>query len=648
MAHLVYSFAVFDTCLVRLHARPLDQLFALAALTLPPPSSREDRHEFVRMRLRAEDEARKGPGLEAAPLGMVYERFPRDNPWGLDPEALFATELEAALADARPVPEVLERVHAHVRRGERVVYVTDSVLPGASLRRLLESHGFAGEVYAAGELGKRKGTGSLYRHVLAAEHAEPGRMLHTGADQRLDGSVPKSMGIGVSPFTQARLTLHEEHLLSLHRACNTEYSRTVAAGRLARLRCGPREQPMDHLRDFAATVAAPVLTAFAAWAMAEAAGRGAKRLYFLAREGELPCRLARALRPFTGGPEPRYLMGSLAAWTAPLAAGVGRADLDWLAAEGQSRRPEDLLSRLSLTAEELLSASGRRMPALLSDKPLGEAGLDELWELLDAPESRRLLASKAARARELALGYLEAQGALDSGVLCVADMGWTLSTQRSLRMLLAERGVEVEGWYFGLSTGRLGRMEAGAHHAMFLERAGQAPQGSLESVLFKNIRLIERAFSRSGHGRVTGYERSGGEIAPVLGPEPPGLEHTALLRETALAYAGALAEGGWGGDALHALMDTARESLRHFLVEPDNSLARAVASLPDQDAGERPVLRRLGLGDAARAWLAGVWPGIPARRPPLWVEGSAALSAAWLRPYLRRPKLLSLLREHFT
>jgi FMN phosphatase YigB (HAD superfamily) len=650
MSHLVYSFAVFDTCLVRLHARPLDQLFALAALAVPGvkgQAEREDRHEFVRMRLRAEEEARARAGLEAAGLGMVYERFPMNNPWDLDPEHLYSTELEMTLQDARPAPAVLDLVRGHARRGERVVYISDSLLPGPSLRRLLEAHGFAGEVYTAGELGKRKSTGSLYRHVLAVQSVEAGEMLHTGADPVLDVRVPKSMGMAVRPYPEARFTTHEEHLLALHRACAPECSRVVAASRLARLRAAP-DTGLSPVRALAASVAAPALTAFTAWAMADCSRRGGERLYFLAREGEVLYRLAQVLRPVTGGPEPRYLLGSLAAWTAPLLSVLSREDLDWLVQPGQSRRPSRLLDRLSLTPEELLRASGRSMPRLLSEKPLSdEEDLDLLWELLDSPGARLLLADKAGEARELLLDYLRQEGALEGDRLAVADMGWTLFTQRALREVLAGSGVEVEGWYFGLASRRLGRMEAGAHHAWFMERAAQALPGTLESVLFRNSALMERAFTRSGHGRVLGYERAEGRVRPKLGPDPDGGEFTLEIQETALAFARGLVGSGWGEETVRALLDVARESLRCFLLEPDNSLARAVAALPGQDEPSRPLLRRFTLSDVARAWLSSLGRRIAPRKPPLWIEGSAAISAAWLRPYLRRPRLMSLLRAYF-
>ena len=522
MIPVVYSFSVFDTCLLRLHARPLDLLFSLAARVLPGPANREDQHEFARMRLRAEDEARDGQGLEKALLGMVYEHFPKNNPWELDPEILYSTELDLTLADARPVPAMLERVRGHIRRGERVVYITESILPGAALRRLLESHGFAGEVYAGGELGKRKSTGSLFRHLLAAESIDPGELTHCGSDPVLDVRIPKSMGISVIPFPEARFTQHEEYLLSLHRASAPESSRVVAVGRLSRLRSEPGEG-MRLVRDVAASVVAPVLTAFTAWAMADAGRRGVKRLYFLAREGQILHRLAQVLRPVTGGPEPRYLVGSLSAWTAPLLSGISRADLDWLTATGQSLRPADVLAKLSLSPEELLRASGQSMPGLLSDEPFSENGLDELWELIDSPGSRRLLASKSAQARGLLLKYLEREGALDEGVLAVADMGWTLFTQRALRDVLRPRGVEVEGWYFGLANHRLGRMEAGGHHALFMERAAQAVTGSLES---------------------GSSATSGSWSGPSLGPGTGGCSDMKAMEKTSGRFSG-LRRPGW-------------------------------------------------------------------------------------------------------
>ncbi len=647
MPVLVHSFAVFDTCLAGAYARPSDLLYALARQVLPGKPALEDQHEFVRLRLAAQAEALRVSGLEAAGLGTVYQRFPRDTPWDLDPEALYATELELSLAGVRPVAPVLERVRNHLRRGERVVYVTDSMLPGPALRRLLESHGFAGEVYAAGDLGKRKSTGSLFRHLLAAEGLEARQLSHCGADPDGDQRAPHAVGIAVTPFPQGRLTDMEQHLLGMPRDCSPEFSRVVAVSRMARLRDDPPRQ-FAGLRRFGADVAAPVLCAFVSWALRGAGREGADSLYFLAREGQALHRVAGELAPRLdgGGPAPRYLMGSLAAWTAPLLGGIDRQDLDWLAAEGQSRRPADLLARLSLTPEELLSACGRGMSRLYSDQPFTDEELDELWDLLETPGARALLTGKAAQAGDMLLDYLERQGALARPVLHVADMGWTLYTQRALRLILARKGVEVRGWYFGLAGERLARVEAGAHSALFVERPGQAPPGSLEAALFRNVALLERAFTPAGHGRVIGYRRGADGVEPMLGPAPQDPASVQEIQDTAVAYARALAASGLGQEDLAALHDAARESLRRFLAEPDSDLARAVAELPGV-AGEGGIVRRVTLRHLLRALLHSVGVGGRAASGPLWLEGSVAVSRAWLRPYLRRPRGMALLRGYF-
>lgn len=667
MASLVHSFAVFDTCLLGLYARPTDVLFALAGrilprqCRLPAPDdqaegrpegapcapAREDHHEFVRLRIEAQAAALRALEQEAVTLGQVYQHFPKENPWDLDPEQLSSSEADLSSATVLPAPAVLEQVRRLIRRGERVVYVTDSMLPGPVLRRLLEAHGFAGAVYAAGEVGKGKRSGALYRHVLAVEGLEPGDLVHTGGDPDRDDRVPRSLGIRVEPFEAARLTAHEQGLVSLHRDCRLAQSRAVAACRLARLRDAGLPD-LAGLRMLAADVVAPVLTAFVAWVLEEARRSGVRRIFFLAREGEILYRLAQVLSPALGGPEPRYLMGSLAAWAAPALAGLTRRDLDWLAGAGQSRQAAELLARLSLTPEELIQASGRSMPELFSSTPMDAQALEILWELLDAPGSKRLLAGKAAKAKALLLDYLAQEGALEDRMLAVADMGWTLSTQRALRQMLVDRDIEVLGLYFGLSSHRLGRMEAGPHRALFIERAAQAAPGSLDSLLFRNIPVLTRVFTRAGHGRVLGYERRGPAALPVLGPPPQDQDTVREVQETALAYARGFLEGGWGEEAFVALRETAEVSLRRFLAEPVSAMARAVADCVDQE-DSLPLARNIGVRDLAMAWLSSHLAMEPQpSRPPVWLEGSLAISPRWLRPFLRNRHMVRHLQEYLS
>ena len=641
-----HSFAIFKTCLVDILARPSDQLFALAELVLPHPASREDRHEFVRLRLAAQERARRERAGQAPGLGLVYERFPEANPWGLNPEALFLNELDLAARCARAVPQVLEEIRRLIQRGERVIYVSDSLLPGSALRRMLEAHGFPGEVYCAGDTGKTKASGALFSQVLATETLKPGELRHRGQDPTADAAVPRSLGIAVEPFPQAGLTRRERGLLDLHRDGDLGRSRIVAASRLARLR-GPCPPELLPVRILGADVVAPVLAAFVAWSLRDAGENGVERLYFLAREGQILHGLAQVLQPVMGGPVPGYLMGSLAAWVGPSLGVLSRTDLDWLAGEGQSRRPGDLLAKLSLTPEELLRSAGGNMPELLSDQPLDQAGLKRLWELLETGGARRLLALKAAQAKELLLAYLAGQGALAGDFLAVADMGWTLYTQRALRAALAGQGLDVRGWYFGLSGRRLGRMEAGWHRAMFIEMAATHAPSTLEGLLFRHIPVIEQVFTRASHGRVLGYERANGLVQPALGPEPQGLAFTREIQDTVLAYARNLAESGLSDDLAQTQLDVAQETLRLFLARPEKALARAVAGLSLAEAGQNSLVRSMTAMDLARAWLnRWGWPIKPVKAP-LWLEGSLAAGQGLAGRVAAWPGIAGLLRAYF-
>ncbi len=646
MSAVVHSFAVFDTCLLRAYVRPTDLFFVLAARVLPDLRDREDMHEFVRLRLEAQREAQSQLKVETPGLGLIYERFPRDNPWGLDPDDLLSSEQDLIVTQVAPSSEILARVRGLVRRGERVVYVSNSQAPAAALRRLLESHGFAGEVYCAGDTGKAKETGSLFRHVLAAENVLSEDMEHTGADPLADVRAPRDLGVRVAPFAEARLNRHESRLLRLHEDCRPSLARAVGACRLARLRA-PETPGLSGLRALAADVAAPALTAFVAWALEDAGRLGVSKLYFLAREGQILHRLAQALSPVVGGPEPRYLHVSLGALTASGLGGLTRQNFDWLVRAEKDRPVGELLTRLRLDPEEVAQAAGKSVPFLYSAKPAFREAQEELWSILDSPRGRALLSRKAREADAGLLDYLKSQGALDEPTLAVADMGWTLATQKALREALAARGVEVRGWYFGLTNKRLGRGEAGPHRALFIERAAQAVPGSLDSLLFRNVLFLERIFTRADHGRVLGYVRRAGASVPLFGPAPAGPEHTQELQETVLAFARGLVRFGWSPNVAQALRETAVQSLRRFLATPEPNMARAVAELPGE-SGLGPLCRPLTLSDALGAWLRGrLGLGFSSKSAPAWLEGSLAVSPAPVRRLFQGRRGARYLRDYF-
>ena len=83
----------------------------------------------------------------------------------------------------------------------------------------------------------------------------------------------------------------------------------------------------DPVSQAAGWVLAPVLGTFVRWVLERALSAGVSRLYFLARDGWFPYRLAQTLCQAWKLPvECRYLYGSRLAWRQPLYAWeIGRA-----------------------------------------------------------------------------------------------------------------------------------------------------------------------------------------------------------------------------------------------------------------------------------------------------------------------------------
>ena len=100
-------------------------------------------------------------------------------------------------------------------------------------------------------------------------------------------------------------------------------------------------------------MAGPLLTAFVAWVLQEAKAQGVRRLYFVARDGEVLMAVAQILASRLGGPELRYLFGSRRAWLAPSA---DLRDPLWrrlVVTPDQRISAFDMLARLGLDAGQI-------------------------------------------------------------------------------------------------------------------------------------------------------------------------------------------------------------------------------------------------------------------------------------------------------
>jgi predicted HAD superfamily hydrolase len=646
-----HSFDVFDTCLVRRWARPVDVLRAVADRVVPPDAPRRGElvSELVRLRRMAEVEAMERLRVDAVGLEQIYaEGAAALAAVGIDAAAMHAGELEVERAAIRPVRAARDRIAVARADRLRVLFVSDMYLPGHEIRSWLLEHDMAhpeDPVYVSGDLGVSKRTGRLFDHVLAQEGLRPEELVHTGDDPVTDDAAAAGRGITVRPFRAAKMTRLERAMIDVPEASLRAGTQLAGLTRGTRVALAPEHGRMADAAAIIAGLVAPMFGAFVAWVLQTARAEGLERLYFVSRDAQVLLRAARELRR-DGDPECRYLYGSRQAWFAPGVDAVDPASLYWvLEPEWSLKTPRALLAKLDLRAEELAPAlKAHRLPP---DDRLDPAGLERFWAVLDA--ERDLVLRRATERRERVSRYFAQEG-LHEGRWALVDVGWRLTAQRALRRVLADTGHEdrLLGLYFGLSRERANRQDTGAYRAFILQDNQPGWTDLPEDWLFGNTSLVEQVFAMADHGSCVGYrDGADGRVEPVLrdmDPDPERDRYRECLHAALVDFAREAAASGLLDQHLEEVRAAALHNGRAVIDTPTRAEAEAIAWMRVGDDQNETRTRELAgpLTVGSLALRVRTRLGLPVARDfatdHLWHHGSVALSSPAVQASMRTIK----------
>lgn len=445
------------------------------------------------------------------------------------------TEVEAEVL--QPVPAGARLVQEHRARAGSVVYVSDMYLPADFIQAQLERHGLFGPgdvLYVSHAHGSTKRGGALYDVVAAAEGVPAGALLHHGNDVRSDIDGATTAGARSVLLPAANPNRYEQ-ALQKHRTSTDGLSATMAgASRLARLHVEPSGPRETALVDVAAGVMAPVLVAYVTWVLRRAEALGLRRVYFVARDGQVLLRVAEHLAPRLGiDLELRYLYGSRLVWNRVVASPTTNPQV-WhsligLSSDGVANR--DILERTGLdpaTVDRVVAESGAGPDVWAST-----TARTTLFETLDRIEADGTLGQARERNKALVLRYLREQGLLDGTPHAFVDVGWR-GTQHDVLLELqqAEGGALSHGLFFGLDASS---SPWGAYReAYFFDSRGDALADGEEPVPvggpayvpdslraggspmgIAQFALVE-IFCSGDHGTLTDYRETPDGVVPVL------------------------------------------------------------------------------------------------------------------------------------
>ncbi len=265
--------------------------------------------------------------------------------------------------------------------------------------------------------------------------------------------------------------------------------------------------------DTTASAIAPILFGFVHWCLVEAKKRGIKRLYFVARDGQILHKIAQIIcKNWEYNIECRYFYGSRQAWHAPALMQVGEAELAWIIEGTTFLSVHSVCERVNITPEQIKDVLERFDFAKSEwNRNLNRNERDQLKQVFREAQVVELILATAATYRERAIGYFRQEKIGDGLPFAIVDIGWLGRAHRSFSNLLKSAGLYPEsgvyGFYFGLEK-QLKALSTDQLLAFYtIEKPGKH---------ISQYRHIIEMFVSADHGGTMKYEMQGDGYIPVL------------------------------------------------------------------------------------------------------------------------------------
>ncbi|HUG10153.1 MAG TPA: HAD hydrolase-like protein [Opitutaceae bacterium] len=635
----VVTFDIWDTCIARATGSP-ESIFRATARALLAGGTDSEIAALAKQRDEAEDEARKNVENRECTFAEIEAALAKSV--GAELAAAYvATELRIERASARPNVAIRAEVAKARAAGSLVAFISDMYLPGSFLRTLLEDHGFAlptDPVFVSCEHRANKHSGKMYEIVRRELSLEGRHWTHIGDNSGSDIVMARRSGATTIEVRASDWTAAEKRVLE---SARSHSERIAGAMRATRLAADPAIPPGRAA--FLAGVAAPWLVALTTRMLSMAREDGRRRIYFAARDGEIPLRIARILAP--EGVDCRYLPGSRKAWCLPAMFDLSPACTSWLRLAPM--RPDTLLASLGFPESErepILSRCG--FDGAARSHRCSQEELAPIWADIAANGLGSAISRRAAEARVACVAFLRAEGLFDEVPWTIADVGWSLHGQAALKRMLADAGARQEphGIYFMIRNDRRPVSETGPAHAWIVGDENQSNDSTNELLSWMSP-VVEECLLTSADPSVTGYSSLGGAATPVHAdsrPTPGAVRHAAELRAFAEAFAREILAEARDPEFIATLESCALEGLLHFLREPAEHEVTALrglqhATAPGAPANDtQPLVRPYSLGDATNLVLrrAGLQRG-GQNHEPYWHTGSMAVTPTIARAAMK-------------
>ncbi len=344
-------------------------------------------------------------------------------------------------------------------REKRIIAISDMYLDKEHIRRILQrkslDHYFR-DIYVSSESGICKYSGNLFRHVLLRERVLPGQMIHIGDNRISDHRVPMRLGIHTI-YLKDVSHLRRKYVLKTYNRLATRNSYWKGRHLLQLVR--PLRGGEDFFYTYGFSFLGPVYSAFVYGVIETIKKQNIRKVYFLAREGELFLRLFNTFEShfFEKGTAPDKQYIYLTRKSTALASayqGLSYQKAIMALYNPKQQGLQSICDVFGLPSGEFTDIAGRYG---LTDmrKPLHDWHDERFKKLLMDARLQDIVTRYARADRELLARYLEQIGFFNNSAVAFVDVGWNATIQKFVQDAFIERAdyPHIYGLYLGFVDG---------------------------------------------------------------------------------------------------------------------------------------------------------------------------------------------------
>lgn len=645
--NVIYSFDVFDTVLVRKWARPADLFLELGSILLKTGLINISSDAWQKLRVSSEIKARGKTISGEVTLSQIYEVLAESLVWSSSEiEYAMNQEIELEFASLYPIKEIQQKIQNLHQEGQRIIFISDMYLPSDVIKRFLKHHQIWREgdiLYVSSEFNANKSSGKLFEICLAKEGIKPSQLIHLGDNYHSDVKMPQKQGIQAQHFHKTQFNRYEEIILNSEDIPLQIRSLLAGTSRLCRLQNPESDVHSQVIWDTSANVTAPLLFGFVYWCLSEAQAKGIKRLYFVARDGQILLKIAKVVcEKWNYTIDCRYLYGSRQAWHFPAITEIGETELDWIFDPTQFLSVNSVCERVNLNPKDIaITLNQNGFAKECWAKNLDPQRRSLLRDVFQKQEVTQLIIETAKIYREKAIGYFRQEGLADDTPFGIVDIGWHGRLQRSLSKLLDLAGIYpsngISGFYFGLSK----RVKQFAEERLFAYFSDVDSPSERDNFC---QRVLLELFVSADHGGTVRFEEQNGTYMPILRTieNTRALEWGLKAQHSAIVnYVTNLTNGlkDYEFDSNHFLL-ASEKVLKEFVNNPHFNEAEVFGSYIFAEDQTDNILYSLApkytLEDCLNLNFKGFHP-----HHNVWFSASYKRSDSWLR-LLLNPKILQI------